>query len=272
MCQDFLYLFQACDHYQMQAVVCENISDCPQTQVFRRNSTGICPQCAVINPPADPVPAHSVGYHYGLGAPFNSPERRTEMESREQRFREEEARIMRLALHEVTRQEFIYLINAYIRLGVIRLQENSADQETERWLRLETAVASMPADQVVALPEALRGAAMTATLRLTQRNPLYIELMDDRWELLVADLARRRKRDYIMNSLTRVAMDPEDRTCTICAVDYGTPDEESSKIEGPVQFPCPGKHVFGHRCTYKWLQENLTCPMCRHAPQQTEGE
>jgi len=52
--------------------------------------------------------------------------------------------------------------------------------------------------------------------------------------------------------------------CPICGEPYGTSEEEILP-ENPVSLPAPCPHVFGHLCIKEWLNNNNTCPLCRHS-------
>jgi hypothetical protein len=46
-------------------------------------------------------------------------------------------------------------------------------------------------------------------------------------------------------------------TCSICLEIYTEPLR---------CFKCPGRHVFHQNCIERWIQESLSCPICRHVP------
>lgn len=63
----------------------------------------------------------------------------------------------------------------------------------------------------------------------------------------------------------------DDKACSICSNFFSevlTDDlEPMGTSEYPIRLCCPGKHIFGHRCIFKWFQTQRaampSCPLCR---------
>ena len=56
----------------------------------------------------------------------------------------------------------------------------------------------------------------------------------------------------------------EGEECIICKEEYGTTSSETGKVERKIRLPCNKNHTVGSNCIETWLNEHLTCPICRH--------
>ncbi|KAK0110051.1 hypothetical protein ONS95_002711 [Cadophora gregata] len=75
----------------------------------------------------------------------------------------------------------------------------------------------------------------------------------------------KRCRPHILRSrvqqLSITTLPAEDSNCNICLQHLGVSDGDSV-AECLVKTRC--NHLFGDQCIYSWIQDNETCPMCRH--------
>ena len=63
------------------------------------------------------------------------------------------------------------------------------------------------------------------------------------------------------------SLEEEDRTCSICRMDYSAGEDDEGQAEQPLKLPC--QHIFGDQCIKIWLNAGPTaasrrsCPTCR---------
>jgi hypothetical protein len=67
----------------------------------------------------------------------------------------------------------------------------------------------------------------------------------------------------ILISIPVESLTKENINCSICLEKMGKASKDCA-AELPIHLPLCNKHPCGSRCLTEWLQENETCPVCRH--------
>jgi hypothetical protein len=117
---------------------------------------------------------------------------------------------------------------------------------------------------LLGLPDRLDNSEMDPRHRQRLRQLLALEEMDfphiqhDRGTLPLREA-------FISNGLQGAVpteLEPNDRMCDICYIDFGASVEQYAAAEGAVRLPCCGK-VIGKACVAHWFEIQNTCPNCR---------
>ena len=73
----------------------------------------------------------------------------------------------------------------------------------------------------------------------------------------------------LLGTQNQVSSDEQHSQCSICLENCGEIVPETGLIERAVRLPC--QHIVGSGCISQWLQNNNTCPICRHVLFQAES-